>query len=394
MIPPGADVLVLRYGEIGVKSPAVRSRMEERLQENIAAVLGDRDLEATSRRDQGRIYVYPEANIERVTDALTDVFGIVSVSPARRTEPTLDGIREGLAAVSRDVYHGGSFAVRARRAGDVDEHPFSSADLEREGGTAVWTAAEERGVDPTVDLETPDRTFYIECRSDQAYLFIEKRSGPGGLPLGTQDPMIALVSGGIDSPVAAWEVMSRGVPVVPLYVDLGDYGGIDHRLRAEQTANKLAAYAPNYDLRLRVAPGGPGIDRIATECESCRMLVVRRFMLRIAECLAKARGATGIVTGEAVGQKSSQTGVNLARTAEVTELPVHRPLLTLDKTDITQRAMEIGTYEQATIAAGCNHLTPKSPATKPRLEVVREAEPEGVAELATQAAQNVEILDR
>lgn len=393
MEPPGADVILCRYGEIGVKSRQVRTRMEQQLRENIAAVLGDRDHEATIHRDQGRIYVYPKSEPDAVADAVTDVFGIVSASVARRTEPTMDGICDALAATARNVYGEGSFAVRARRAGESGAHPFTSEDIEREGGAAVWNAAEERGVEPTVDLENPDLTFFVECRSDRAFVFLEKRPGPGGLPVGTQEPMVALLSGGIDSPVAAWEVLKRGVPVLPLYIDLGDYGGVDHRLRAEQATRTLQAYVPNFDLRLRVAPAGDGIDHIATETDNCRMLVLRRFMFRVAEYVADSTGAAGIVTGEAIGQKSSQTSVNLGRTAAVTDLPIHRPLLTRDKAEITDQAQAIETFEDATISAGCNRLAPDSPVTKPTLSVVRETEPDDIDAYARAAADEVTIVD-
>lgn len=393
MEPPGADVVLTRYGEIGVKSHQVRARMEAQLRENVAAIVGARGFEATIHREQGRIYVYPESDIDAVADAVTDVFGVVSASVARQTEPTMDAICAVLATTAESVYDGDSFAVRARRAGQRDAHPFTSEEIERRGGEAVWTAVEDAGFEPTVDLETPDVTFFVECRPERAFVFLEKRSGPGGLPVGTQEPMVALLSGGIDSPVAAWEVLKRGVPVLPVYVDLGDYGGVDHRLRAEQAAETLGRYAPNFDLRLRVAPGGDGIERIATGTEHCRMLVVRRFMFRVAEYVAESTGAAGIVSGEVIGQKSSQTSVNLARTAAVTDLAIHRPLLTRDKVEITERAKAIGTFEDATISAGCNRLVPDSPATKPALSVVEAAEPDDIDEFARAAGEEITIVE-
>jgi thiamine biosynthesis protein ThiI len=392
MHPSGGDVVLVRYGEIGVKSRQVQARMESHLQKNLQRQLEDRSLPADVEREHTRLYVHTEPDaIEAVTETATETFGVVSASPAHSVEPTMDAICTELSEMARDQYDGGSFAVRARRAGDEKTHPFASTDIEREGGTAVWKAAESEGVEPRVDLDDPDLTFYVECRPHRAFVFVEKRDGPGGLPLGTQEPVVALVSGGIDSPVAAWEVMKRGCPVYPLYVDLGDYGGVDHRVRAEETVARLQRYVPGAELPIRIAPGGPGFDRIVEAVETARMLVVRRYMLRIATHVADELDAVGIVTGESIGQKSSQTSAGLRVTSAVTEYPVHRPLVSIDKTTITERAKRIGTYEQATIDAGCNRLAPETPATRPPLSTVRDAEPTDVARLAREAADGIDI---
>jgi len=394
MHPPGAGTVLVRYGEVGVKSDGVRTRMEWQLRDNLAALLADRGFEDTVEREHSRLYVHTATNrLEEATDAATDTFGVVSASPARRVEPTLEACCGTLADAAREHYSGGSFAVRARRAGPESAHPFSSTDLERAGGEAVWGAAEESGVDPSVDLEEPDLTLWVECREEDAYVFLEKREGPGGLPLGTQRPLVAAVSGGIDSPVAAWEVMKRGCPVYPLYLDLGEYGGVDHRLRAEETVRTLREYAPNFGLELRVAPGGEGIARIVEETERFRMLVLRRFLYRVADGVAASLDAAGIVSGEAIGQKSSQTAANLGVTGGVTDLPVHRPLLTSDKTAVSRQARAIGTYEDATITAGCNRLVPSNPATAAPVAAVEDAEPDGLAELAREAAREASVVE-
>ena len=392
MHPPGADTVLVRYGEIGVKSHHVQRRMEQRLRENLATALDREGFDATVTREFTRLYVEttPE-RIDAVTDVVTDTFGVVSTSPALRVSPTMGAITDALASAADSHYDGGTFAVRARRAGE--DHPFTSEDLERDGGSAVWEAAEAGGVDPAVDLENPDLTFSVECRAEAAFVFLEKRPGPGGLPLGTQEPLVALISGGIDSPVAAWEVMKRGSPVYPLYVDLGQYGGVDERMRAVETVRTLARYVPDGELQLRVAPAGEGIERIAAEADSCRMLAVRRFMLRIAERIAESVDAVGIVTGESIGQKSSQTSANLRLTGAVTDLPVHRPLATRDKTDITDRARTIGTFDDSTIDTGCHRLAPDNPATGPELSTVEAAEPDDVEQLALRAAEAVELIE-
>lgn len=400
MHPPDASTALVRYGEIGVKSDTVQRRMETTLRENLEQMLAREGVDADVRREHTRLYVETSADpIERVTDVVTDCFGVVSASPARRVDPTRSAITTALAESVDDHYDGGAadetetFAVRARRAAEEYAHPFSSTDLEREGGSAVWERAAKLGRGPAVDLDDPDTTFFVECREENAYVFLEKRSGPGGLPYGTQEPVVALISGGIDSPVAAYEVMKRGCPVYPLYVDLGAFGGVDNRMRAVETVRALSSYVPDGDLPLLVAPGGDGIEQFAEAVDTCRMLVARRFMFRIAEQIATDRGAVGLVTGESIGQKSSQTSANLRVTSDVTDLPIHRPLATMDKTEITGRATQIGTFVDSTIETGCHRLAPPNPATKPPLSTVRDAEPENIDELAAEAAAGVEQID-
>jgi thiamine biosynthesis protein ThiI len=180
--------------------------------------------------------------------------------------------------------------------------------------------------------------------------------------------------------------MKRGAPVYPLYIDLGEYSGVDHRLRAEETTATLGEYAPNYDTRLRIAAAGETIEEIAADLDMYRMLVVRRFMLQIAAAVASDLDAVGIVTGESVGQKSSQTTANLRVTSAATDFPVHRPLLTVDKSTISQRATDIGTYPDSTIDTGCHLLAPDRAATRPPLAQIHAAEPADLAERAARVA--------
>ncbi|KZN25673.1 tRNA sulfurtransferase [Haladaptatus sp. R4] len=388
MHPSGADTVLVRHGDVGVKSGKVQTEMEKRLRDNIAAILEARDIDAEVERQWSRLLVHTtEADVEEATAAAADTFGVQSASPAAVVSPEQEVIEETLADAAREQYDGGTFAVRARRA--TKDHPFTSTELEREGGTAVWNAVE----DPEVDLDDPDITFFVEVRDSDAFVFLEKRDGPGGLPLGTQTKLVSLVSGGIDSPVATWEVMKRGSPIVPIYLDLGDYGGIDHQARAIETVRKLARYAPNQDMRVRKVPAGEAMNLLGEEVGPARMLVFRRFMYRVAEHIANEESAHGIVTGEAIGQKSSQTARNLGVVSTSTSMPVHRPLLTMDKSDIVARARRIDTFTESTIPAGCNRLAPDYPETNATHEIVDNAEPDGLYELAKEATENVEIVE-
>jgi thiamine biosynthesis protein ThiI len=394
MNPPGADTVLVRFsGEVGVKSTSVQQRMEDQLRGNLERMLANRNLDVTIEREHTRLYVHttPE-QVDTVADVAARVFGITSVSPVQEVAPTMDAICALLAESAREHYEDGTFAVRARRAGQEGDHPFSSTDIEREGGAAVYEAAEAASVEPEVDLDDPEVTFRVECRPERAFVYLDERSGPGGLPLGTQQPVVALVSGGIDSPVAAWKLLKRGCPVVPVYVDLGRFGGVDHRARAEEIVEQLATYTPE-GLTMWVVPGGEGLERIAEGTNRYRMLLTRRYMLRIADLVADRTDAVGVVTGESIGQKSSQTSAALRVTSAVVDRPVHRPLLSLDKHEITDHARAIGTYSESTIDAGCNRLAPENPATRPPLTAVRDAEPAASGLLAQRAVENAERLD-
>ena len=379
------DRVVVRYGELGTKGPTVRTRMEQRLRSNVDAALSARGVEGTAERTEGRIVVRTAA-ADAAADAAAALPGVVSASPAREVAPEADRVYEAMVEMAeRRSFE--TYAVRATRA--TDDHPFTSPELEREGGAAVGEA-----VDAAVDLEDPEVTFEADVRPDVAYVFDERRDGPGGLPVGTQAPLVALVSGGIDSPVAAFEAMRRGSPVVPVYVDLGDYGGVDHRARAIAACERLAERAPNHDLRPYVVDGGETLAYVVENVDRGRMLSVRRYFFGVAERLAERVDAAGVVTGEALGQKSSQTARNLQVTTAAVDVPVHRPLLSTDKPDITERARELGTYEEAEIPAGCNRLVPDHPETNGRLEGLLKVEPDDLLERAAadaEAAERVQL---
>jgi len=391
MQPPGAGTVVVRYGDMSTKSSQVRGNMEKQLVENIDALLEDRGVPGKVERHPTRPLVRTaEGSVRQAAEAAADAFGVVSTSPALSVPPEEDAVLDALAETATACYDGGSFAVNARRAGT--DYPFTSEDLERAGGTAVWEAVADE-FEPTVDLEDPDLTFNVEVRESEAFLYLDKIEGPGGLPLGSQRAVVALISGGIDSPVAAYEIMRKGCPIVPVYVDLGEYGGPDHRARAVKAVRTLWQYAPNFVEPVRVVPGGETVALLAEEMDRGRMLAFRRFSYRVAEEIALANDARGIVTGEAIGQKSSQTAQNISVTDGATDLPVYRPLLTMDKNVITERAKVIGTFDDSTIPAGCNRFAPAQAETNAHRDLLREAEPNDLFERARAAAADVELVD-
>lgn len=381
------DTVLVSFGELGTKSREVRGKMTGRLRDNVAALLDDRGVEATVDHGWARVVVHTDAS-DRAARIATDAVGVVWARPAVSCAASLDAIGETLATLARDADPVDTYAVRARRAGDAADHAFTSRDVEREGGRAVGAAT-----DAAVDLDDPERTYHVEVRGAQAHVSATTYEGPGGLPLGTQSPLVALISGGHDSPVAAYEMMRRGAPIVPVYVDLGVYGGPDHEARAAATVKQLARYAPNFDCRLRVVSGGELAATLVEEVDDTRMLSWRRALLRIAEAVADRDDAAGVVTGEALGQKSSQTAANLAATDAAVDLPVHRPLLAWDKPDILDRARTIGTHEDSSILVGCERLDPPFPETGATRAAVEAAEPDDFLDRAAAAAANLRVVD-
>ncbi|QSG03065.1 tRNA sulfurtransferase [Natranaeroarchaeum sulfidigenes] len=391
MHPPGADTVLLRHGEVNTKSRQVQLAMERRLVENVRAILADRGVDGDVERRWTRPLIHvAEEDVEAATAAASDVFGVVSASPALVVDADRAAIKSALVRTAKACYTGGSFAIDARRAGDTT--PFDSEDIGEFGGSAVWDAVSER-FDPEVDLDDPDLTFYVECRKAEAFVFVEKREGPRGLPIGTQEPLVTLISGGIDSPVAAYEVMRRGAPIIPVYLDLGDYGGVDHRERAIESVRTLARYSPNHSFDLRIVDAGATVSHLAETIQEGRMLTFRRYMYQVGETIAKDRGAMGIVTGEAIGQKSSQTTANMGVTSQAVDLPVHRPLLIMDKEKIVERARTINTFDTATISAGCNRFAPEQAETHGSIDQIRRLEPDDLLERAQRDARAADLLE-
>lgn len=390
-VPPGGSVVLVRYGDISTKSDRVRRMMEDKLVANLEDGLNRAGIEASVEREWTRPIVVTDTDrVEAATEVAASTIGVVSASPSRRLNPRRNAIIDALVETAHRHYDGGSFAIRARRADK--QLPFTSADIEREAGSAVYEAAAER-FEPEVDLEDPDVTLHVEIRPEHAYVFVDSVDGPGGLPVGSQSPMVALISGGIDSPVAAYRAMRRGSPIIPVYVDLGAFGGPDHQARALEAIARLDTFAGVERRPTYLVPGGEAVSRFVETVERGRMLVLRRFMFRVADRIAAKDGAVGIVTGEALGQKSSQTAANLLATSVVTERPIHRPLLSLDKVEVTDEARSLGTYRSATLPAGCPSVAPDQVETRATPEEIDELEPSDVDDLVERAVAEAAIVE-
>jgi thiamine biosynthesis protein ThiI len=331
------DLVVVHYHEVGLKGKN-RAFFEEALVRNIRTVLAGTGYRSVSRLP-GRIVIWlrPEADLESMSERLGRVFGIVHYSPAVSAEAEMDALVEtGVKLASRSDFE--SFEVRARKG--HSSFPESAQRVNEVVGQAVKDATGKR-----VDLTQPDWSCQIELVGDRALLYHERREGPGGLPVGVSGKVVALLSGGIDSPVAAWEVAKRGATVELIHFHGQPFTDPSSVHQATRLAAGLAPWTG--EARLWLVPFGDIQSEIVTGApQELRVVLYRRFMMRIAEALALREGAEGLVTGESLGQVASQTLPNIgAIDAAVHELPVLRPLVGRDKIEIERLARKIGTYE-------------------------------------------------
>lgn len=380
--------VLLGHGDFGAKSSGVRARMADRVADDVAAALDAAGVDADVERPWSRIVVRTDRPLPAARTAAT-IPGVGFARPAVATDPRLGAIEDAARALAAAGAHssGETYAADSDRIGPEQAHGFSNGDLKRSVGRVVGEAT---GAE--VDLDDPERTYRIEAREGEAFVSVRRVEGPGGLPVGSQGCVVGLVSGGIDSPVAVWRLLRRGCAVVPVYVDLGDYGGADHRARAVDAVSTLAVRAPRADLRPRVVDGGALVERVVTATRETRMLSLRRAMLAAADGVADRVDAHSLATGEAIGQKSSQTGPNIAITDAAASRPVHRPLIAADTADIVAEARELGAYDGSTVPVGCERVAPTHPETNATRETVVDAEPDGLLDDAREAGRNADIV--
>ncbi len=340
--------------------------MERRLAAQIEfALIRSGYSESRARRRFGRIIidgVPPEA-----VSIVADVFGVVHAIPAETVKSDIDAVVSLAVKVAGELLEEGSrFAVRPKVVGD---QPYGSQDVAVRVGAAINDAYKTRGI--RVNLSTPDVTIGIEVRDREAYVYSEIVEGVGGLPYGSQGKAVALFSGGIDSPVAMWLLMKRGVEIYPLFMDQTPYVGESYLRRAEEAFRSLKRFAPSEGFALYSAPMGPIMERILESPEPRFTCVLcKRAMYRIAEEFCRKKGAKAIVTGESMGQVASQTLDNLFVLDSTVSVPVLRPLIGFDKVEIEDKARGIGTYAiTAHRVEGCK-VVPTTPATTSRIEKI------------------------
>jgi len=355
---PSFDSVLVRYGEIALKDAWTRNSWERILASNIAFVLREAGVDHQMSRERGRIFV--QTSDSRASELVADVFGVVSASPVHTAKPDLDEISELAAelAAARSPPPD-SFAIRPRRGGGK----ISSTEL----GVVVGSAVQER-IGARVDLTNPEMEIFVEARRDKALVFTGTVPGVGGLPLGSQPKMLALISGGIDSPVAAWMMMRRGCPISLLYFDVRPY--VDASVQALKSAEALKGWTSGRRVNFITVPIGPGLEKIADLGTRATCLLCRRLMYRIAGLVMEEEGAYGIVTGYSLGQVASQTPMNIMAEQSGIDFPIYHPLIAMDKSEIMEFARKIGSYRATENTDSCQ-AAPKKPMTRAKAEEIR-----------------------
>lgn len=363
------DLIIARYGEVGLKSNRVRKRFENRLKNNIKA-----SIDADVKISQARIYIFPK-DYDDAIEKLERIFGIVSYSPAISTKATFEDIEETVSLYAEKLHDEGlldentRFAISCRRVGT---HEFSSQEMAGFAGAVVV-----RKYSAPVDLTNPELTIYLEVRDNDAYIFHEKIEGPGGLPLGTQGKVISLVSSGIDSPVATYLMMKRGCQVIALYCDNQPYTTPDALKNYEDLVEQLNLYASGAPIKKRVVKYGDYLSTCKSDApDKMTCVLCKSGMYKIAGMLAKKMHAEAVIDGSSLGQVASQTLPNILATREDLDVPVLSPLIGLDKVEITKIAQKIGTYDISKRDDGGCKAVPKYPETKADLELVKEIKEE------------------
>jgi thiamine biosynthesis protein ThiI len=375
--------ILVRYGELALKSERVRRRFERGLIKNMKLALRGIDHKITSER--GRIFVTTD-KVDPALKHLMHVPGIVSVSPAVKVSSKISSITSAaVKAAKKTLGPEKTFAVRTKRVG---EHEFSSQDVNVAIGSAILRAVPGT----SVDLSAPDKEISIEIRDKNAYVFTDTLAGVGGLPVGSQGNVVALLSGGIDSPVAAYLMMKRGCTISLLYFDNKPYTDDKTRERAIAVANKLGDFGPNTELRI-IQFGHVLRAFIEKSPPKLTCVLCKRTMLKIGEQIARQVKAEAIVTGESLGQVASQTLTNLRAIDEAVELPVMRPLIGMDKVEIERIARQIGTFEISTRRVGSCSAVPRYPETYARLgEVLKIEKGLKVSALIKSALSKIEVI--
>ena len=385
---------LLKYGEIGIKGKN-RYLFEDALVRQVRYALRDVDGEFYVHKSQARIYVDCEGeyDYEETVEHLKRVFGIVGICPVVRMEDKgFDELKKDVVAYMDELYPDKkmTFKVEARRARKT--YPRTSMEINCDIGEAVLEAFP----DIRVDVPHPDVMLNIEVR-DSIYVYSKIIPGPGGMPVGTNGKAMLLLSGGIDSPVAGYMIAKRGVGIEATYFHAPPYTSE----RAKQKVVDLAKIVSRYagPVKLHVVNFTDIQLYIYDQCPHDELtIIMRRYMMRIAEHFARKDGCLGLITGESIGQVASQTMQSLAATNDVCTLPVYRPVIGFDKQEIVDIAEKIDTFETSIqpFEDCCTIFVAKHPVTKPNVEIIRRSEEKlsgKIDELVDRALETVEVIE-
>ncbi|MDI9508783.1 MAG: tRNA 4-thiouridine(8) synthase ThiI [Clostridiales bacterium] len=384
---------LIKYAEIGLKGKN-RYLFENALRDRIARVLKSLG-KYTVYKEQGRIFVKcPDGyDYDETVDALQRVFGISSICPVVIIEDSdWDSLTQGVGDYVEAMYPDKDFTFKvvAKRADKT--YPLTSPEICSEMGAYLL----DRFSNLRVDVHKPSVRISVEVR-EQAYVYSIVIPGPGGMPVGSCGKAMLLLSGGIDSPVAGYMISKRGVSLSAVYFHAPPYTSERAKQKVVDLAKGLAKYTGR--IKLYVVNFTDIQLEIYEKCPHDELtIIMRRYMMRIAERLAIEEECLGLVTGESIGQVASQTMQSLASTNEVCSMPVYRPLIAFDKKDIVEISKKIDTYETSIqpFEDCCTIFVAKHPVTKPRLKAIRISErklEESIDELVETAIEAVEVID-
>ena len=384
---------LIKYAEIGTKGKN-RYIFEDALMHQIREHLKKVEGEFAIQKEQGRIYVNAKTDYEYedVVDALGRVFGVTAICPMMQIEKCgYEELREKTLEFVRREHpeETFSFKVRTRRA---DKHyPVDSDTINADVGYDILTACPGS----RVDVHHPDFIVYIEVRQ-KINIFTRVIPGAGGMPIGTNGKAMLLLSGGIDSPVAGYMIAKRGVMIEAVYFHAPPYTSERAKQKVVELARQVASYAGA--IRLHVINFTEIQLAIYEKCPHDELtIIMRRYMMRIAERLAEANDCIGLITGESIGQVASQTMFSLRTTDEVCSLPVYRPVIGFDKQEIIDLSEKIGTFETSILPYEdcCTIFVARHPVTKPNVKVIRRSEQrlaEVIDEMVDRAIAGDEVI--
>ena len=358
------DLLLVRYGEIflkGLNRPYFIRALVRKIRYAV------RGMGATVNVHDGRIFVRGFSDLDECIDRVTKVFGVHSVSPAvEMPKEDFDAICDQAIEMVKGLK--GTFKVNARRSDK--RYPMNSPAINEEAGYRILNA----NPDLKVDVHHPDYLVNIEIR-DMAYLYVKEIPAYGGMPVGTNGNATLLLSGGIDSPVAGWMIAKRGVQINAVHYHSYPYTSDRAKEKVLDLARKLSFSCCG--IKVYVVPFTEIQMEIHEKCpEEYTTLIMRRYMMRIAERIARETESEALITGESIGQVASQTMTALGTTDAVVQMPVFRPLIGFDKSEIIEMARKIGTLEisEQPFEDCCTVFTPRHPATHPKMEKILEGE--------------------
>ncbi len=387
---------LIKYGEIGIKG---RNRyiFENALMEQIRFSLAPLDGEYEVTKEQGRIYVEvtsEEYDYEETLEALQRVFGIVHICPVMVVESTdWKDLEEAVGRHVAGQYPEECFTFKMEAKRGNKQYPFPSPEICAKMGEYLLNRFPGK---LTVDVHHPQKRITLEVRN-KGYIYSEELPGPGGMPIGTAGKAMLLLSGGIDSPVAGYMIAKRGVRLEATYFHAPPYTSDRAKKKVVDLARQVARYAG--PIRLHVINFTEIQLFIYDQCPHEELtIIMRRYMMKLAEELAKRSGCLGLVTGESIGQVASQTMQSLAATNAVCSLPVYRPLIAFDKQDIVAISERIGTYETSIqpFEDCCTIFVAKHPVTKPELSVIERSEEklaEKIDEMVRTALATEEVIE-